>query len=561
MISRVATISFDSRDPLVSAALANGYLDNFIESSIQRQYDSTDELRRALDGQLATSRSRLNSSEKALIDYTRAAGLIDPSAGTSSVSGGSSLHSLSSDNLAQLSQAYTQSRADRIAAEQRWQQAQRTPLMSLPEVINDPTIQQLQQKSAEAQADYQEQRQHRLDTNPFVIAAAAHIDEINRQIQSLAQSIRDSIENRYQVARRQEADLSQSVGHLESQTLTDQGKGAKYNALKRNADSDRQLYEALLQRSNSLATSSAVIPEAFSIVDRAAPPTAPVSPKPLLWSAVGAAIAFLLGAALILISGLRDNRVHSPEVVDSDLHLRVLGVLPRVSNPAEALLDPASPLAEAHYSLRSSLEQLSPTGPHSILFTSSTQGEGKSTAAYGVARDFACGGKHTLLIDGDMRKPSLDRFVHVDSPLGLSTVLAELCVPEAATFPTEIPHLSVMLAGPMPPSPAAMLSDTRFQYLLKHLSRRFELIVIDAPPVYGLADSPRMAAAADHTVLVVESDRARLPEVRGALRRLVQAGAKVSGGVLTKFDLTNSRSNLYVYSYQGQEERPRLEVA
>ena len=202
--------------------------------------------------------------------------------------------------------------------------------MSLPEVINDPTIQQLQQKSAEAQADYQEQRQHRLDTNPFVIAAAAHIDEINRQIQSLAQSIRDSIQNRYQVARRQEADLSQSVGHLESQTLTDQGKGAKYNALKRNADSDRQLYEALLQRSNSLATSSAVIPEAFSIVDRAAPPTAPVSPKPLLWSAAGAAIAFLLGAALILISGLRDNRVHSPEVVDSDLHLRVLGVL-RVS--------------------------------------------------------------------------------------------------------------------------------------------------------------------------------------------------------------------------------------
>ncbi len=189
--SRVATVSFDSRDPLASAAIANSYLDNFIESSIQRQYDSTDELRRALDGQLATARSRLDRSEKALIDYTRTAGLIDPSAGTSSVSGGTSLHSLSSDNLAQLSQAYTQSRADRIAAEQRWQQAQHTPLMSLPEVINDPSIQQLQQKSAEAQADYQGQRQHRLDTNPFVVAAAAHIDEINRQIQSLAQSIRE----------------------------------------------------------------------------------------------------------------------------------------------------------------------------------------------------------------------------------------------------------------------------------------------------------------------------------------------------------------------------------
>ena len=139
-------------------------------------------------------------------------------------------------------------------------------------------------------------------------------------------------------------------------------------------------------------------------------------------------------------------------------------------------------------------------------------------------------------------------------------MLVELCTPHEATLQTDIPQLSVMLAGPMPPSPAALLSDSRFETLLDHLSERFDVVVIDAPPVYGLADSPRMAAAVDHTVLIVESDRARLPDVRGALRRLVEAGANVSGAVLTKFDLSRSRSNLYVYSYAGQEQRPRLQL-
>ena len=116
-------------------------------------------------------------------------------------------------------------------------------------------------------------------------------------------------------------------------------------------------------------------------MDRAAPPAAPLSPKPILWAALGAAIAFLLAAAYVSITALRDNRVHSPENVDSDLHLRVLGVLPRVDSPLEALADPVSPLVEAHYSLRTSLEQLlSPSGAQTILFTSSAQGEGKSTA-------------------------------------------------------------------------------------------------------------------------------------------------------------------------------------
>jgi capsular exopolysaccharide synthesis family protein len=461
-----------------------------------------------------------------------------------------------------LNQAYLQARSERITAEQRWQEANRTPLMSLPEVLSNPAIQQLTQKAAEAQAAYQQQRSSRLDTHPAVLAAAAHLNEINRQIESLALSVRNSIRDRYEVARRQEADFAGNVARLKNQTLADQGKGVQYNVLKREADSNRQLFNGLSERFNELTTTAGLVANDVAIVDLATPPRDAASPQPVLWSLAGAGMALLLALAYTLVAAWRDQHVHSPETLGANLHLRVLGVLPRVKNPAEALADPSSPLSEAHYSLRASLEGLNPK-PSSMLFTSSTMGEGKSTAAFGVARDFALSGKRTLIIDGDMRKPTLHDHVGMDSPLGLSTVLADLCSDEAATLQTYTPGLSAMLAGPMPPSPAALLSNGAFNALIKRLSRRFKIIIIDAPPIMGLADTPRMASAALQTVLVVEADRASLPNVRGALQRLVDARANVVGAVLTKFSMnrSSSQSQMYVYHYPSEPGRPQLDVA
>lgn len=560
--SRLATISVDTRDPVVSADVANRYVHNFIQTNLQRQYDTTVKSRRFLEGRLAEAKARLEASEKALNNYTRSAGLIDASSGTSSITGTSSPQTLAGTDLMTLNQAYLQARSERISAEQRWQEANRTPLMSLPEVLSNPAIQQLTQKAAEAQAAYQQQRSSRQDTHPAVLAAAAHLNEINRQIEALAVSVRNSIRDRYEVSRRQEADFARNVGRLKNQTLADQGKGVQYNVLKREADSNRQLFNGLSERFNELTTTAGLVANDVAIVDLANPPRRAISPQPLWWSAAGAAIALLLALAYVLVAAWRDQHVRSPESIGANLHLRVLGVLPKVKNPAEALADPSSPLSEAHYSLRASLEGISPRAS-SILFTSSTMGEGKSTAAYGVARDFAMSGKRTLLIDGDMRKPTLHDHVGMDSPLGLSTVLADLCSDEAAILQTYTPELSVMLAGPMPPSPAALLSNGAFNALIKRLSRRFKIIVIDAPPIMGLADTPRMAAAARQTVLVVEAGRASLPNVRGALQRLVDARANVVGAVLTKFSMNRSasQSQMYVYHYPSDPGRPQLDVA
>jgi len=563
--SRLATIWFDSGDPAVSAAIANSYVDNYIQTNLQRQYDTSVYSRQFLQTRLAQAKTRLENSERALIDYTRSAKLIDPSAGTSSVSGQTAPHSLTSENLMQMNQSLSTARAERIAAEQRWREAQQTPLMSLPEVLANPTIQQLTQKSAEAQAAYQQERQRRQDEHPALLQAAAQITEINKQIDAIASSVRNSIQERYQVSRNQESALSGSVGRLQGETLADQGKGVKYNVLKREADTNRQLHDGLLQRLNELSVAAGVNSSNISVVDRAEPPAKPILPQPAMSAAVGGMIGLALSMLYVLGCMIVDDSIHSPDQLHSKLRLPLLGVLPRVKAPVDALEDPGSPLSEAHYSLRGSLEHSSGRANlRTMLFTSSGEGEGKTTAAYGVARDFANSGKRVLLIDADMRKPSVHQYFNVYSTLGLSSVLADQCTSAEAMIETAVPGLSIMPSGPIPVSAAALLSGRQFGDMLKEVSKTFDIVVIDGPPVFGLADTPRLAAVARSTVFIVEANRAQIANVSAALRRLAHANANVIGAVLTKFDVrrsTGSGAHVYVYGYPRQNEPRQLEAA
>lgn len=562
--ARLATIHFDSREPLVSALIANTYADTLIRASIQRQQGASAGSQDFLRKRLAEAKDKLASSEKALIDYTRQAGLIDPSAGTSSVTGQTAPHSLASEKLAQMNQAYSMTRAERVAAEQRWREAQSAPLMSLPEVMANPAIQQLIQKGAEQQAVLEQERQRRTDQHPAVVQAAAQIAEINRQINSIAGNIRGTIRERAESARREEAVLSGTLNRLEGQTLADQSKGVRYNVLKREADTNRQEYDALLQRLNELSVTLGVPANRISMLDRAAAPKEPIAPRPEVNAALGGAAGLAL--SLLYLFGIRilDDSVHSPVDLDSRLRLPLLSVLPRVKRPVEALEDPGSPLCEALQSLRATLELTCTEADRKIvLFTSSGEGEGKSTTAYGVARTFALSGARVLLVDADMRRPSIHRFFNVSPGIGLSTVLSELSDVDEAILETSIENLCILPSGPVPASPAALLGDKRFAVLLKRLSASFDMLVVDAPPVFGLADTPRLATVASSVVFVVEADRSKIANVRTALRRLAEARANLVGAVLTKFDIrrASSGAETYVYDYRRSESQEQLTAA
>jgi succinoglycan biosynthesis transport protein ExoP len=451
------------------------------------------------------------------------------------------------------------SRAQRIEAEQRWREAQTTPLMSLPEVLSNPTIQQLNQRSAEAQAALQQELQRRTEQHPSVIQARAQIGEIDRQIEALAANIRNSIRQRAEVARRQEGVLAGTVRQLEGQTLADQQKGVRYNVLKREADTQRQVYQSLLENLSKISVAAALPANSVALLDRAAAPVEPIAPRPELNALLGGGAGLFL--ALLYLFGVRilDDEVHSPDDLDPNLKLPLLAVLPRVRDAAQALEDPTSALSEAHFSLCAALElKCSREERRALLFTSSGEGEGKTTTAYAVARNFAAAGKRVLLLDADMRRPSLNRYFEVDAAAGLSTVLAKLCPASSAVLETSVPNLFLMPSGPVPPSAAALLAGNRFGTVLRQLGRSFSTIIIDAPPVFGLADAPRLAAAAHSVVFVVEADRTKLSNVRMALRRLIDARANLIGAVLTKMDVNRAGSSMYVYEYGSDNRRELL---
>ena len=540
--SRVVPLGFESNSPAIAASVANSFAENLIAGNLQRHFDTSSYSKEFLQNQLTLTKARLENSERSLLDYARSVGLVDPSAGAGDPGSATNNapRSLTSANLIDLNQSLGVAKNNRIQAEGRWRQAQVTPLMSLPDVLTNPAIQQMMQKRAELESAYQQELQHRRAEHPQVQQAAAAVRELDRQVAALAGSIRNSIRNQYDTAQKQESQLTGTVGQLKGATLAEQSLGIRYNILKREVDTNRQLYDGLLQRYKEVSAEAGVTSNNISVVDRAMPPLLPVSPDPFLNMALallGGMIA--AGAAIAGVELFRDG-VRSPDEVEQRFGVPVLGVVPRLAgnvSTAEALEDLSSPVSEAYQTVRASV-QLSTEGgtPRSLLITSSTSGEGKSTTALAMARSLAATGKTVLLLDADVRCPSMHKLLNISKVPGLSNLLTEQISTESAIHETDTPGLFVMPAGPKPPSPAQLLSGTSFRTLLAYLKDHYDHVIVDSPPVLGLADAPSIAAVVDGTLMVIEANRSRRAAITVAMRRLNAAHANIIGSVFVKFD-------------------------
>ncbi|HEY8591343.1 MAG TPA: polysaccharide biosynthesis tyrosine autokinase [Sphingomicrobium sp.] len=540
--TRVVPVSFDSSDPALAARIANRYVDALIEGNLQRHFDTSRYSKEFLQEQLELTKARLEHSEEALLAYARSVGIVDPSAGAGdpNSSTNNAPRSLTSANLIDLNQSLAGVKTARIQAEGRWRQALATPVMSLPEVLTNPAIQEMTQRRAELEASYQQDLQHRKADHPMVQQQAAAIRELDRQIGTLANSIRSSIKNQYQAAVKQEAQLSATVGHLKGATMAEQQLGIRYNILKREVTTNRELYDGLLQRYKEVSAEAGVTSNNISVVDRASSPLLPISPRPL----VNIGLALLFGLALsfgvvVALETFRDG-VRSPDEVEQRFGIPLLGHTPLLaagSGATEQLMDPGSNVSEAYQAVRTSVELSSELGtPKTLLITSSRAGEGKSTTSLAMARDAARSGRKVLLIDADMRRPSLHTLLRTAKEPGLSSFLTQQLPAEHVIQETDTPGLSFMPAGPKPPSPAELVSGMGMGALLTYLSDKYDQIIIDSPPVLGLADVPRLASIVHATILVIEANRSHRRGIDNAIRRLNAARAHIIGAVLVKFD-------------------------
>lgn len=549
--SRLVELRFDSPIPALSARVANAYAENFIQANLDRRFESSSFAREFLEEQIAQTKAKLEETERALVEYATVQGIVNLS--ERGPDGSGQTQSLAGTNLSALNASLAEARAARIAAEQRWRQARSAPLMTQQEILQNPAIQRLTEQRAQLDAQYQQQTRVYRDDWPSQVQLRSQIDELDAQITQIAQGILGSIQGQYVVAANNERALQAQVDRLTDEVQDLRNRSVEYNILQREVDTTRTLYDALLERYKEVGVTGTIASNNISIVDQAQVPATPSKPNLLVNLVLAALLGLGLGALAAFVLEALDETLASPEDAEVKLGLPILGVIPlleRGQTPRDALQDIRSPFSEAYYSLRTTLQFSTPDGvPASILVTSSRPAEGKSTTAYAVALNLARIGKRVVLIDGDLRNPSMHRIADVENAAGMSNLLAGAAPVSQVVQLTPEPNLGIVTSGPLPPNPAELWGSDRLRGILADLHNEVDHVIIDGPPVLGFADAPLLASAVDGTIFVLESRGTRRAQAKGALRRLTMGRGRLLGGVLTKFNTKTTLYGGYDYAY------------
>lgn len=558
-MSRLVDISFTSPDPAFSKLVIDSWAAHFIQAALERRFETTSYARKFLEDRLGQLRTRIDESERQLVAYAAKEGIVNlPSDVRAGPDGQQAEHSLAADDLATLNRELVRATADRILAESRLTATGG----AVTEALNNQAISTMRASRSDLQVQYAKLMNQFEPSYPPAQALQSQIRQLDRSIATEEARVRDSLGEAYRASRTREQQLSARVDALKSGVLDLRRRSIQYNVLEREVDTSRQLYDALLQRYKEIGIAGGVGVNNIAVVDVAELPDHPSRPNLPLNLALAVFCGVLLsGGVAFLLEQLSDT-IDDPAEVPEMLGAPLIGTAPKVQekNIIETLQDPKEVLTEAYFSLRTSLSFTTDHGfPRSLAVTSSRPAEGKSTTAYAIASSLARPTRRVLLIDADMRSPSIHAMLGVSGTAGLSNFLSGSDDLHSLTHETSQAGLHVLPAGPQPPSAADLLSGDRLERLIALLRERYDHVIIDAPPVMGLADAPLICSRAEGTIFVVEAHATGKGVARVALSRLQSSRVRVLGVLLTKFD--NKRAHYgygynygYGYGYGGSEE-------
>jgi succinoglycan biosynthesis transport protein ExoP len=585
--SRLVQVSFDSQDPSVAAKALNALASNYIQQNLESRWDDAQKASEWLSQQLQTFKAKLEKSEDELQDYAQNNGLLflETEKGDT--------ENIVDERLRQLQDELTKAQADRYTKESLYRLVQAGDYSSLPGVVDNKLMQDLTERLADLQREEAALTPTFTNDYPKVKQIQSQIDDVQKVLNQERKRAAQGIVDDYQAAVRREALVREAFDQQQQQANLVAARAVQYNILKREVDTNKQLYEGLLQRLKEAGVSAGMNASNIRIVDAAVPPTKPVSPRPVLNLGLALLLGLACGVGVAFLQEHWDNTLKNSDDIERLLRVPALALIPSrdslndtsagvYGRPHQTLTLPNgngkhaplqklsgkawiridgngtqhSALSEAFRGLRTSV-LLSAAGrpPRSLTFVSAEPGEGKTTVASNLAISLAQLGKQVLLVDGDMRRPCVHKLFDIENhSQGLVTYLTGEQEWRQLVRPTGMANLDCLVCGPVPPNPSELLSSDRMQLLIREAMDDYQFVLVDAPPLLNVADGRILARMVEGAILVVKGGFTPRELAQQAQLHIRDVGAHLIGVVLNDVDVRHNGYYKGYYKYDGYGE-------
>ncbi len=564
--SRLVEVSFTDADPSRAERVLRTLVELYIDNNVDTVLDSTENAAEWLNVQLSKLKTELDDREVALHEYKRSNQLLSVSIDDQ--------NNLLREEINQLSTALTRVRTEienLVARHEHLQKLSNVDPSHLPstEFLNSGVITSLRAQWVNAKASHEELvRSGRGDQHPSVLASQALVDELSNALSAEIANIRSALEADLATKRREESGLQRLHSRATTRALDLNALGLEYRRLERAKENTERLYSVVLERTKESDITRFMRFNNIRVLDEAKAGSGPVYPRTPVNVAFGIVVGLAAGFLLALGRSYFDRTFRNPNEVEETLQTPILAVLPvtvstgrgekkpkgrrrpGLSNELLVHEKPSSNIAEAARALRTNLTLSAPDKPlRKLLITSGGPFEGKTTVACWIATTLAQTGKSVLLMDCDLRKPRMHKVFERTNEAGLTAMLMEPELLDKVDLKTQVPNLSLLVAGPSVPNPAELLHSERFAKFLSHLESRYDCIVIDSPPVAAVTDATILSTLVDGTLLVVRAHATYRELAKQAMRMLRDVSPTTLGVVLNATDLGRGGYGNYRYHY------------
>lgn len=549
-------VSYMSSDKQLAQEVPNALYRQYIKFSMETRGQSYAMIKEWLESELQKFATKVEESERKLYAHGQQKDFL-------SLEG--------KDNVivtkyVELSALLTKAQAVRTEKEAQYKQIKAKGL-DAPLIINNLLVQKLREEAISQEASVQSLGKLYDVNYPAYRVERAKLKEMNSRLNQELQRIKSSVESDYEASLKTENLLHEALEGQKHNVANLQDNLVQHHILLRDMKTNEQLYQALLARMKETSVTSTMVSSNVAVIAPAELPIKPYRPDPLLYLSLGAGLGLVFGVGLAFLKDHLDNTINTTEEMQRISRIPLLGIVPHMSlerighreglkgaegfEPALVTLEhPGSLVSEAIYNLRTAIMFSLPGGPPgTILVTSASANEGKTTISVNLATSLAMSGSRVLLIDADLRKPSIHKIMGYISQPGLTDFLAGYASRSEILRSSPNPNLFVITAGTIPPQPIELLASKGFKDLLSNLREEFEHVIIDAPPILGLADGRIISSTVDGVLLVAKHHSTRKDSLRFMVQFLTQVHAPLLGGVLTMVLRDEGQGGYYNYKY------------